>query len=152
MRDRASRSEQTAPRDFGPLMKENPILPNYPLSEKQPGRLRTPSGQNFQDVTLEAVLKGKVVMSDLRVTAEALELQAQLAAAAGRPQLAENFRRAAELAEVPEESIMLIYNALRPGRASQTDLETLADSLQRDFKASRCARFLREAADAYFKK
>lgn len=132
-------------------MKENPILPNYPLSEKQPGRLRTPSGQNFQDVTLEAVLEGKVAMSDLRVTAEALELQAQLAAIAGRPQLAENFRRAAELAEVPEESIMLIYNALRPGRASQADLEKLADSLQRDFKASRCARFVREAAEAYFK-
>ena len=71
---------------------------------------------------------------------------------AGRPQLAENFRRAAELAEVPEETIMLIYNALRPGRASQADLEKLADSLQRDFKASRCARFVREAAEAYFKK
>jgi propanediol dehydratase small subunit len=133
-------------------MKENPILPNYPLSEKQPGRLRTPSGQNFQDVTLEAVLEGKVAMSDLRVTAEALELQAQLAATAGRLQLAENFRRAAELAEVPEERIMLIYNALRPGRANQTDLEKLAHSLQRDFKASRCARFVREAAEAYFKK
>ena len=133
-------------------MKENPILSNYPLSEKQPGRLRTPSGQNFQDVTLEAVLEGKVAMSDLRVTAEALELQAQLAATAGRLQLAENFRRAAELAEVPEERIMLIYNALRPGRASQTDLEKLADLLQQDFKASRCACFVREAAEAYFKK
>lgn len=132
-------------------MKENPILESYPLSEKQPERLRTPSGRLFQDVTLEAVLEGKVTMSDLRVTAEALQLQAQLAAAADRPQLAENFRRAAELAEVPEETIMQIYNGLRPGRATQAELENLANSLERDFKAHRCARFVREAAVAYFK-
>ena len=132
-------------------MKENPILQNYPLSEKQPERLRTPSGQPFQEVTLEAVLEGKVTMSDLRVTAEALELQARLAAGADRPQLAENFRRAAELAQIPEEKIMLVYSALRPGRASQAALEKLADSLEREFNAHRCARFVREAASAYFK-
>jgi len=132
-------------------MKEDPILQDYPLSEKQPERLRTPSGHLFQEVTLEAVLEGKVTMSDLRVTGQALELQAHLAAAAGRPQLAENFRRAAELAEVPEEKIMLVYSALRPGRASQAELESLANSLERDFKAHRCARFVREAAAAYFK-
>jgi len=133
-------------------MREDAILQSYPLSEKQPERLKTPSGQLFQEVTLEAVLEGKVTMSDLRVTAEALELQAQLASAASRPQLAENFRRAAELAEVPEETILRIYNGLRPGRASQTELEKLADSLQTDFKAHRCARLVREAAAAYFKK
>jgi propanediol dehydratase small subunit len=133
-------------------MKENPILQSYPLSEKQSERLKTPSGHSFQEVTLEAVLEGKVTMSDLRVTVEALELQAQLAVAAGRPQLAENFRRAAELAEVPEEKIMQIYNGLRPGRASQAELERLADTLKQDFKAYRCARFVREAAAAYFKK
>ena len=133
-------------------MKEDPILQIYPLSEKQPERLKTPSGHSFQEVTLEAVLEGKVTMSDLRVTVEALELQAQLAVAAGRPQLAENFRRAAELAEVPEETIIRIYNGLRPGRASQAELEKLADTLKQDFKAYRCARFVREAAAAYFKK
>ena len=132
-------------------MKEDSILQDYPLSEKQPERLRTPSGQLFQEVTLEAVLEGKVTMSDLRVTGQALELQAHLAAAAGRPQLAENFRRAAELAEVPEQEIMLVYSALRPGRASQAELESLASSLERDFKAHRCARFVREATAAYFK-
>jgi propanediol dehydratase small subunit len=132
-------------------MKENLTPQDYPLSEKQPERLRTPSGQPFQEVTLEAVLEGKVTMSDLRVTAEALELQARLAAGADRPQLAENFRRAAELADIPEEKIMLVYSALRPGRASQAELESLANSLERDFKAHRCARFVREAATAYFK-
>jgi propanediol dehydratase small subunit len=133
-------------------MKKSLILDIYPLSEKQPGCLRTPSGQSFQGVTLEAVLEGKVMMSDLRVTAEALELQAQIALEANRPQLAENFRRAAELAEVPEETILQIYNGLRPGRATQGELENLADSLERDFNAHRCAQFVREAAAAYFKR
>ena len=133
-------------------MKENPAVNNYPLSEKEPGRLKTPSGLAFQEVTLEAVSEGKLQMSDLRVTPEALELQAQFAEAAGRAQLAENFRRAAELALVPEQKIMLIYNALRPGRATQKELERLADSMESEFRAHRCAKFIREAAQAYFRK
>jgi len=131
-------------------MNENLGPQGYPLSEKQPERLKTPSGLAFADVTLQAVLDGKIQMSDLRVTAEALELQARLAETAGRPQLAANFRRAAELARVPEDKIMLIYNALRPGRASALELRSLADSLEQEFRAPRCAQFIREAAQAYF--
>jgi propanediol dehydratase small subunit len=132
-------------------MNENSSSQAYPLSEKQPERLKAPSGLAFADITLQAVLDGKVQMSDLRVTAEALELQARLAETAGRPQLAANFRRAAELAQVPEDKIMLIYNALRPGRATAQELQRLADSLEQEFKAHRCAQFIREAAQAYFK-
>ena len=131
-------------------MKENPHLEHYPLAEKQRERLRTPSGLSFQEITLEAALQGKIKMSDLRVTAEALEIQAQLAENAGRPQLAANFRRAAELAGIPEDRIMAIYNALRPGRASQVELLELAHSLENEYQAPRCAMLLREAAKAYF--
>ena len=81
--------------------------------------LHTPSGLPFADVTLDAVLDGKIAMEDLRVTAAALELQAQVAESASRPQLAENLRRAAELVAVPEETILEIYRALRPGRAGR---------------------------------
>lgn len=132
-------------------MKENPALQNYPLAEKRPEHLRTPSGLSFQEITLEAALEGKIKMSDLRVTAEALEIQAQIAETAGRPQLAANFRRAAELARIPEERIMVIYNALRPGRASQVELLQLAESLENEYQAPGCAMLLREAAHAYFK-
>ena len=90
-------------------------MPDYPLAEKAPERLKTPSGLAFQDITLEAVLAGEVEMRDLRVTSEALELQAQVADEAGRPQLAENLRRAAELVDVPEDRILEVYKALRPG-------------------------------------
>ena len=121
-------------------------MPDYPLSEKSPERLRTPSGLPFEDITLEAVLSGSVGMEDLRVTAEALELQAEVADSAGRPQLAENLRRAAELVAVPEETILEIYRALRPGRASRESLYAMADDLVARYGARRCAALVREAA------
>jgi propanediol dehydratase small subunit len=121
-------------------------MPEYPLAEKVPARLRTPSGLAFSDITLDAVLAGRVAMEDLRVTAEALELQAQVAAEAGRPQLAENLLRAAELVAVPEDRILEIYNALRPGRADRAALLALAADLETRYRAPRCAALLREAA------
>jgi len=119
---------------------------DYPLAEKALERLKTPSGLAFQDITLEAVLAGEVEMRDLRVTSEALELQAQVADVAGRPQLAENLRRAAELVDVPEDRILEVYRALRPGRGSRQALFELADDLENRWQAKRCAALVREAA------
>lgn len=121
-------------------------MPDYPLAERMPERLKTPSGLAFQDISLEAVLEGKVNMEDLRVTPEALELQAQVAEAAGRAQLAQNLRRAAELVALPEDQILEIYKALRPGRASRQALIALADDLEERYQAGRCAELIREAA------
>ena len=122
-------------------------MPDYPLSEKRPDMLRTPSGLRFPDITLESVVDGKVGMEDLRVTAEALEMQAQVADAASRPQLAENLRRAAELVAVPEGTILEIYRALRPGRADRQYLYALANDLEAQYGARRCAALVREAAE-----
>ena len=91
-------------------------------------------------------MAGTIGMVDLRVTAEALELQAQVAEAANRPQLAENLRRAAELVGVPEDDILEIYRALRPGRADKQALLALADRLVTTYGAHRCAALVREAA------
>ena len=91
-------------------------------------------------------------MKDLRVTSEALEWQAEIADAAGRHQLAENLRRASELARVPEDKILQIYQMLRPGRASEEALMKAADDLESQFHALRCSQFVREAARAYFKR
>ena len=121
-------------------------MPEYPLSEKSPELLRTPSGKRFNEISLDAVMAGTVGMEDLRVTAEALELQAQVAEAAKRPQLAENLRRAAELVNVPEETILEIYRALRPGRADKQALLALGDRLVERYGAHRCAALVREAA------
>lgn len=125
---------------------------NYPLSRNYHKRLRTPSGIPFDEITLQAVLDGRIQMDDLRVTAEALELQARVAEACARPQLAENFRRAAELVDVPEEKLLEIYRALRPGRATKAGLLELADQLETRWHAKRCASFVRDAANACLSK
>lgn len=120
--------------------------PEYPLAEKQPERLRTPSGLTFHEITLEAALDGRLGMDDLRVTAEALQLQAEIARHAGRRQLAENLERAAELTRVPEQRILEIYQALRPGRSTRAELENLAGELEQQYGARRTAALIREAA------
>jgi len=126
-------------------------IADYPLSERQPERLKTPSGLPFTAINLDAVLAGRIQMKDLRVTNEALEWQAEIADDAGRHQLAENLRRASELARVPEDRILQIYQMLRPGRASKEALMKAANDLEAQFQALRCAQFVREAARAYFK-
>ena len=125
------------------------ITDNYPLSEKRPDRLATPTGVSWKDIDLQSVLDGSLRMSDLRIAPETLELQAQIAESAGRRQLAENLRRAAELVNVPETRILEVYQALRPGRSTPSQLERLAGELESEYRAQRCARFLREAAQAY---
>ena len=125
------------------------VTDNYPLSEKRPDRLTTPTGVSWKDIDLQSVLDGTLRMSDLRIAPETLELQAQIAESAGRRQLAENLRRAAELVNVPETRILEVYQALRPGRSTPSQLERLAGELESEYRARRCARFLREAAQAY---
>lgn len=121
-------------------------MSQYPLSEKSPRHLRTPSGLNFDSITLDAVLSGQVTMDDLRVTPEALRLQAGIAEAAGRPQLAGNLLRAAELANIPEKVILEVYEALRPGRTSRDRLLEVARQLEQEHAAPLCAALVREAS------
>jgi propanediol dehydratase small subunit len=76
---------------------------DYPLTSKRPDLLKTLSGKNFQDITLENVASGEIGAQEIRIRAETLELQAKIAEAHGRPQMALNFRRAAELTRIPDE-------------------------------------------------
>ncbi len=65
------------------------------MTSKRPDLLKTLSGKNFQDITLENVASGEIGAQEIRIRAETLELQAKIAEAHGRPQMALNFRRAA---------------------------------------------------------
>jgi propanediol dehydratase small subunit len=121
-------------------------MSEYPLLFRAADKLKTATGKKLEDITLEAIGSGDVTMEDLRVSAEALEMQAAIAAEANRPQLAENLRRAAELVDVPEPNILEIYQALRPGRATAADLERLATELETEYEAPLTAALLRDAA------
>jgi propanediol dehydratase small subunit len=123
---------------------------DYPLSEKRPELIAGKRGKMLADITLDRLMNGDIQMEDLRITGEALQLQAEIARAAGRPTLAENFERGAELAKVPEDVIMRIYELLRPGRAAKkSELIEAADRLRRDYGAERVAAFIEEAAEVY---
>ena len=123
---------------------------DYPLAEKRPDLARTRKGKKLEDLTLEALEAGEVALEDLRITPEALRQQAEIARAAGRPTLARNFERAAELVDVPQDVILRIYELLRPGRAKgKSDLLEAAQLLRSTYKAEQMARFIEEAAAVY---
>jgi propanediol dehydratase small subunit len=120
-------------------------IADYPLGTQRPDLVRTPGGLGLAELTLDALRSGRLEASEMRATGETLELQAQVALAAGRAQLAANLRRAAELTGVPDEVILEVYTALRPHRSTGDELESWADRLERDFQAVSTAAFVREA-------
>lgn len=124
--------------------------PRYPIAEHEPERIATASGRPVSALSLDKVLAGQVPRDDLSITADALRLQAQVARAAGRAPLADNFERAAELVGVPQDFVLEIYEILRPGRAAdKSALLVAAKRLRREFAAERIALFVEEAADQY---
>ena len=125
---------------------------DYPLGQKRPDLVSTPSGRGLDEVTLEAVRAGLIGTDDLRATPETLRRQSEVALAAGRGPLAANLARAAELAAVPAETILEIYTALRPHRSSAPALEECACRLESEWEAPLTAAFVREASDVYAKR
>jgi propanediol dehydratase small subunit len=124
-------------------------IADYPLGTQRPDLVRTPGGLGLEELTLEALRSGRLDASEMRATGETLELQGQVALAAGRPQLAANLGRAAELTGVPDEVILEIYTALRPHRSSAAELEQWANRLEHNFDAPLTAAFVREASVVY---
>jgi propanediol dehydratase small subunit len=122
----------------------------YPLAEKAPERVRSRSGKALTELSLDAIVEGGLGIEDLRIAPEGLTAQAEVARAAGRPTLARNLERAAELVAVPEELLMRVYELLRPGRAkSRDELLAAAAILRADYGAERNARLIEEAAEMY---
>lgn len=116
---------------------------DYPLGARRPDLVTTPGGIPLGELELYGV-----EAAELRATSATLRLQAEVAAAAGRPQLADNLLRAAELAPLPDEAILEIYTALRPGRSSAGELEEWASRLE-EWNAPLTAAFVRHAMQVY---
>jgi propanediol dehydratase small subunit len=110
--------------------------------------VRALSGRPVGQLTVEAVRAGEVDVADLRIHQDTLERQAVVAEEQGNPQLAANLRRAAELTRLPDDEVLSIYEALRPGRSTPAQLTTLAGSLAAR-GLPRCAALVSEAADVY---
>ncbi|HRV92332.1 MAG TPA: diol dehydratase small subunit [Anaerolineae bacterium] len=125
---------------------------DYPLAEKRPELVKTATGKSLNEITLDAVVSGAIKPEEIRITPQTLEYQAQVAESIGRPQMASNLRRAAEMTAVPDERVLEIYNALRPYRSSAEELAAIADELETKYGAKICANFVREACQVYKKR
>lgn len=125
---------------------------DYPLAQRRSDLVQTATGLNLGDITLDKVVERQINFEDMKIRPETLEYQAQIAEACGRPQLASNIRRAAELTRIPDERVLEIYEALRPYRSSKTELLSIATELESRYQARICAGLVREAAEAYEKR
>ena len=106
------------------------------------------SGRDSADLTLDRLAREELGVDDVRIHPDTLARQADVAAQHGNPQLAANFRRAAELALLPEDDVLALYESLRPHRATAEELEALAGGLDA-VPAPTCAALVREAAAVY---
>jgi propanediol dehydratase small subunit len=132
------------------MSEERLTIADYPLAEKRPEIVRGKRGKGLDEITLEALIEDRVALEDLCITPTSLRQQAEIARAAGRDTLAENFERGAELVDVPQDTIMRIYELLRPGRAkSPEELLAAAKELREQYGANGIAAFVEEAAAVY---
>jgi propanediol dehydratase small subunit len=115
----------------------------YPFGRD--GDVRTLRGRRLADLRLD---DPELTREELRATPETLRLQADVAEAAGRGPLAQNLRRAAELATVREDVVLAVYTALRPRRSTADELDEWARRLEAE-GAPLSAAFVREAAEVY---
>jgi propanediol dehydratase small subunit len=127
------------------------LLPGGGAEVTEVSGVRALSGRAVEGLTVEAVRAGEIGLADLRIHPETLERQAVVAAEHGNPQLADNLRRAAELTQLPDEEVLAIYEALRPGRSSAAQLTALAGSLA-DRGLPRCSALVAEAAEVYVRR
>ena len=110
---------------------------------------KSESSLALEDITLEALRNGTVAASDLTIRRQTLLDQAALADSRGYPQLARNFRRAAELTLIPNDLLIETYEKLRPYRATYYQLLALSQEIAARYDAPETGDYIRQAAEAY---
>ncbi len=127
------------------------VKKDYPLADKRPELILTPTGKKIDEITMEHVLEGNVKIEDCRISDQTLEYQAQIAESAGNCQMAANLRRAAELTSFSDERVLEIYGALRPFRSTKEELFKIAEELEAKGAVLNAA-FVRQAGEVYEKR
>jgi propanediol dehydratase small subunit len=119
---------------------------HYPLMDDA-GALQAASGRRADAIGLEKL--AELSPEDLRISGATLRTQATVAAQGGFAQLGENLTRAAELTAVPNEELLMMYEKMRPGRATLAEMVALAERLEQVYGATQTAALVREAAAVY---
>ena len=109
------------------------------------------SGTHLRDITVEAAVAGRLSTDDYRIHPGTLRAQAVTAEQGGNPQLGANLRRAAELSTFEDAELLSMYDLLRPGRASESELADLRERLLAA-GATTCADLVAEAHAVYVRR
>jgi propanediol dehydratase small subunit len=125
----------------------------YPLSQNMPPEsIKSKTGKSIKDITIENILSGNIKAEDIKISKETLLLQGEISEKEGRPQLKENFQRASEIIEVPDNILLGIYDKLRPNRSTKDELIQIAEELIKSYGAHNCAKLIMEAVQVYEKR
>jgi propanediol dehydratase small subunit len=119
------------------------------MSEENDDIRRSQRAIDVKDITLENVRLGRISAEDLAIRRDTLLKQAATAEAEGYPQLARNFRRAAELTALPNDVLLGAYEKLRPYRTTYFELLSLSQEIAARYDAPETGSYIREAAEAY---
>ena len=127
-------------------------MSRYPLGQNEADTITSKTGKKLSQITLDEVKRGNVTSEDIKISAEMLKRQGQVALSADNPQMAANFERASELVNVPDAVILHMYNRLRPHRSTKRELALMAQELLEKYHAPHCAKLVLEAAEIYEKR
>jgi propanediol dehydratase small subunit len=128
-------------------------MAKYPLSHNMsPKDIKSKTGKSLDEINIENILNGEISSEDIKISKETLLMQGDIAEKAGRPQLKENFVRAAELINVPDKILLGIYDKLRPNRSTKQELLNIAYELKVKYGAETCSKLVLEAAEVYEKR
>ena len=121
----------------------------FPLGQHHREDIKTKSGRPLTELTLDNVQARLVDPQDVSIHADTLAQQAEFARTAGFDQVADNLARAAEMTCIPNDELLGLYEALRPGRSTYYQLLSLSQQINSMYGAELTGNYIREAAEAY---
>ncbi len=110
---------------------------------------RKASERSIGDLNIENLRLGTLSPEDVTIHRTQLIAQAEFAERKGYGQLARNFRRAAELTNLPNQVLMEVYEKLRPNRSTYGELLSASQELIARYDAPETGSYVREAAEVY---
>lgn len=128
------------------------MMMKYPLSKHHAETIRSKTGKPLSSIDLDGVMNGQIEAEDIKISADTLRLQAEVAKVHGKTAMAKNLYRAAEMTEIDDALILEVYDKLRPNRSTEKELLAYADLFEKKYKAYQTAAFIREAIEVYKKR
>ena len=127
-------------------------MSSYPLGQSEADTITSRTGKKLSQITLDEVKKGNVTADDIKISAETLKKQGQVAKEADNPTMDDEKDIDLTQAVLPDDVILDMYNKLRPNRSSKKELVLMAQELLEKYQAPHCAKLVLEAAEIYEKR